>query len=190
MLVAAAWIAGCSKEPEGAIKVAAIGTSLDIAESPDAALDPPQALLLANMAQGLVRFDANGQIVPGLAERWNVTDDGLSYIFRLEGAEWPDGQKISAYQVARILRRQIAGRSRNPLRDSLGAIEEIVAMTDRVLEIRLRAPRPNLLQILAQPEFAVARDGGGAGPFRIGDKDGDAIRLVRALDNDLSLIHI
>ena len=39
-------------------------------------------------------------------------------------------------------------------------------MTDRVIEIRLRAPRPNLLQLLAQPEFGLVRAGVGTGPFR------------------------
>ena len=41
-------------------------------------------------------------------------------------------------------------------------------MTDRVIEIRLMAPRPNLLQLLAQPEFALVRDGQGSGPFQLG----------------------
>ena len=131
------------------------------------------AVLLANVAQGLVRFDARGQIEPGLAERWNVSDDGLSYIFRLASGEWPNGGKVTAHQVARILRRELAGNSSNPLKDTLGAVDEIVAMTDRVLEIRLRAPRPNLLQLLAQPEFALVREGQGSGPFRIA---GDALR--------------
>ena len=52
-------------------------------------------------------------------------------------------------------------RSKNPLKDTLGAVEDVVAMTDRVIEIRLIAPRPNLLPLLAQPEFAVVRDGAG-----------------------------
>ena len=60
-----------------------------------------------NLAQGLVRFDGAGQVEPGLAERWNVSDDGLSYIFRLASGEWPDGRKIMARDVARILKRQI-----------------------------------------------------------------------------------
>ena len=38
-------------------------------------------------------------------------------------------------------------------------------MTDRVIEIRLIAPRPNLLPLLAQPEFAILRGGEGTGPF-------------------------
>jgi oligopeptide transport system substrate-binding protein len=40
-------------------------------------------------------------------------------------------------------------------------------MTDRVIEIRLKAPRPNLLQLLAQPEFGIVRAGVGTGPFGV-----------------------
>ena len=114
-----------------------------------------------------MRFAPRGQIEPGLAARWNVSDDGLSYIFRLSAGEWPSGRKISAHQVARILRREVATNNNNPLKDTLGAVDEIVAMTDRVLEIRLNAPRPNLLQLLAQPELALVYEGQGSGPFRI-----------------------
>ena len=52
----------------------------------------------------------------------------------------------------------------NPLKDALGAVDDVVAMTDRVIEIRLVAPRPNLLALLAQPEFAIVRDGAGHRP--------------------------
>jgi peptide/nickel transport system substrate-binding protein len=47
----------------------------------------------------------------------------------------------------------------------MGAVEDVVAMTDRVIEIRLVAPRPHLLQLLAQPEFGILREGLGTGPF-------------------------
>ena len=83
----------------------------------------------------------------------------MSYIFRIAPAQWADGSKVTAEQVARALRRQIQGSSRNPLRDPLGAVSEIVAMTERVIEIRLSAPRPNLLSLLAQPELAIVRNG-------------------------------
>src|SRR5207253_7884175 len=55
--------------------------------------------------------------------------------------------------------------SKDALKDPLGAIEDIVAMTDRVIEIRLTAPRPNLLALLAQPELAVLKGSEGTGPF-------------------------
>ena len=176
--------AGCQPAEEGKTNVLVIGEAPKVVDPSTSPLTEPQSVLLANAAQGLVRFDASGQIVPGLAERWNVTDDGLSYIFRLQSTEWPDGRKVTAQQVARLLRRQIASRSNNPLRDTLGAIDEIVPMTDRVLEISLTAPRPHLLQLLAQPELAIVRDGHGTGPFVIvqGSKP-DALELERTVEN-------
>ncbi len=182
-LLLAALLASTSCKPgnEGEINVAVIGSELRLGDPSARALSAADQLLLANVAQGLVRFDARGQIEPGLAERWIVSDDGLSYIFRLGTSEWSDGSKITAEQVARILRRAIAASSRNPLRDSLGAVTEIVSMTDRVLEFRLSAPRPNLLQLLAQPEMAVVRGQAGTGPFTLEDKRGNdgELRLVR-----------
>ena len=165
--VAAASLAlsACGKQSEGISRVAASGQPPRLVETVTGPLSPGDALLRSNMAQGLVRFDERGQVVPGLAERWNVSDDGLSYIFRLQTGDWPDGRKIRADDVARILNRQLRDASSNPLKDTLGAVSEIVAMTDRVIEIRLLAPRPNLLQLLAQPELGLVRASVGTGPF-------------------------
>ena len=171
----------CTKEPEGAIRVAVIGSNLTMADPAAGPLSPPQQVLLANVAQGLVRFDARGEIEPGLAERWNVSDDGLSYIFRTASAQWSDGRKVTGQQIARLLKRQFAKSSRNPLKDPFGAIEDVVAMTDRVIEIRLTAPRPNLLQLLAQPELAVVRDGQGTGPFKVAKREGQQLRFERSV---------
>ena len=172
---------GCRQQPEGAPRVVVIGGKPEIRDPADGPLAPPDAVLLENVAQGLVRFDASGNIVGGLAERWNVSDDGLSYIFRIASMNWPDGRKITAQQVAKILKSTIAPRSDNPLKDSLGAIEDIVAMTDRVIEIRLVAPRPNLLALLAQPDMAILRGKMGTGPFNAtaDDKTIGALRLTR-----------
>lgn len=170
----------CQPAEHGAIDVVVIGEPPRLADPAEGPLSAGESVLLANVAQGLVRFDARGQIVPGLAERWNVSDDGLSYIFRLATDQWPNGERITAEQVARILRRQTGRRSANPLKDSLGAVAEIVAMTDRVLEIRLTAPRPQLLQLLAQPEMAILRNGQGTGPFELaGERRGDSPLLLR-----------
>jgi peptide/nickel transport system substrate-binding protein len=158
-------VSGCGKDSDGVTRVAAIGPEPKLVETVAAPLTAGEALVRANMAQGLVRFDERGQVVPGLAERWNVSDDGLSYIFRLQTGEWPDGRKIKAEDVARILSRQLRPASTNPLRDTLGAVSKVVAMTDRVIEIQLSAPRPNLLQLLAQPEFGLVRASVGTGPF-------------------------
>lgn len=156
----------CRDHNAGAVKVVVVGGAPRLRDPATAPLSASDAVLLGTTAQGLVRFDSTGNIVGGLAESWAVTDDGLSYIFRLAAGTWPNGRKITAEQVARTLKRSLANSSVNPLKDTLGAVDDIVAMTDKVIEIRLRAPRPNLLALLAQPEFAVVRNGGG-GPFAI-----------------------
>jgi peptide/nickel transport system substrate-binding protein len=160
-------LGACGRNSSEVTRVAVIGAEPKLVETVNAPLTPGDALIRSNMAQGLVRFDERGQVIPGLAERWNVSDDGLSYIFRLQTGEWPDGRKIKADEVARILSRQLRSASTNPIKDTLGAVGKIVAMTDRVIEIRLNAPRPNLLQLLAQPEFGFVRASVGTGPFHV-----------------------
>ena len=170
---------GCRGDDEGVPMVAVIGDGAPAIGADEAAPETAAAAVLRGaVAQGLVRFDAAAQIEPGLAERWNVSDDGLSYIFRLQTGEWPDGRAIRARDVARLLTRQLRSADTVPVRDAAGAIAEVVAMTDRVIEIRLKAPRPNLLTLLAQPEFAIIRDGAGTGPFTIARQDEAGLRLV------------
>ena len=178
---AIAVLAGCDTKSDGVLQVVVIGDELRLVQPNQTVLGTGDSLLINNAAQGLVRFDARGQIEPGLAETWNVSDDGLSYIFRLANTQWPNGREVTAEQVARILRRQIAASSKNPLKDSLGAVGEIVAMTERVLEIRLNQPRPHLLQVLAQPEMGLVHEGQGSGPFAIDreEKRDEILRLVR-----------
>lgn len=158
--------AACNKQPEGATKVTVIGKNAELRDPATAEVATSDAVLLQNVAQGLVQLDDSGNIVPGLAERWNVSDDGLSYIFRIANGKWSDGRDITAEQVAKVLKRDLADRSKDPLKDTLGSVEDVIAMTDRVIEIRLVAPRPNLLPLLAQPEFAILRSGQGTGPFK------------------------
>jgi peptide/nickel transport system substrate-binding protein len=150
------------------VAVSVIGGPAGTPDPTRAALTPAGRMLLASTAQGLVRFDAIGGIEPGLAERWIVIDDGSSIIFRLREAEWPDGETVTAEQVVPMLRRAVAARA-NPLAPYLTAIDEIVAMTPQVIEVRLSHPRPDILKLFAQPEMAILAPGGraGSGPFRI-----------------------
>ncbi len=170
--IAAAMFGGCSKQPNDALSVVVIGEGpLTLGDALSPAKSEAQEVLRLNIAQGLVRFDGEGEVEPGLAERWNVSDDGLSYIFRLAAGTWPDGRKIMAKDVARIIKRQLRAANTNSTRDALGAIEDVVAMTDRVIEIRLSAPRPYFLELLAHPDLALIREGVGSGPFRLREDD-------------------
>ncbi len=176
-----ATLAGCNGSEQETVRVVAISEDQPrLVDPATGRAGPADLLLIANVAQGLVRFDAAGNIIPGLAERWAVSDDGLSYVFRLRKAEWSDGRRVRARDVVRLLDRQLAGTSRNPLKDTAGAIDQIVAMTDRVVAIELNAPRPHLLQLLAQPEFGLVREGRGTGPFRLSE-NGEELELVQVL---------
>ncbi len=173
-------LAGCGRGDDAPVQVTVIDSAAPALADPyNGPLSPARAVAMEAMAQGLVRFDGRGEIAPGLAERWNVSDDGLSYIFRLAKGSWSNGRKVNARDVARALKRQLRGGSRNPLKDTLGAVDDVVAMTDRVIEVRLTAPRPNLLQLLAQPEFGVLHGGLGAGPMtRDAERDGPGLPLT------------
>ncbi|WP_324808590.1 ABC transporter substrate-binding protein [Sphingomonas sp. LY29] len=170
--MATSLLTACGSERESATRVGIIGDKPpELIETIEAPLSAGDAQFRMDLAQGLVRFDPRGQVVPGLAERWNVSDDGLSYIFRLKSAEWPSGRRVKADEVARVLSRQLRAASKNTLKDTLGAVVDVVAMTDRVIELRLTAPRPYLLQLLAQPEFGIVRNGVGTGPFELADTE-------------------
>ncbi len=126
-------------------------------------------VLLAATAQGLVAFDAEGRITPALAERWIVTDDGLSLIMRIRRARWTDGKVVTGREVAERLRAIMAPGSRHPFRPLFGGVSNVIAMTGQVVEIRMRTPQPELLQLLAQPEMAIIRGSAsqGSGPYRV-----------------------
>ncbi len=177
-------LAGCDRRPDtGPVVVSAIGEPPRVADASRVELDTPARLMIDSTAQGLVRFDAAGQIEPGLAERWIVIDGGMSYIFRLREGDWGDGTPVTADEVVTMLERQIGPRSRNPLAPFLTAISEIVVMTPQVIEVRLSRPRPDLLKLFAQPELALLRlrPSGGTGPFRVA-KRGRAPLLRPAFD--------
>ena len=185
LAAAALALAGCRGEESGPLTVVGIGGPPTMANPNRQPLDAASAFLLESAAQGLVRFDAAGEIEPALAERWMISDDGLRYTFRLSRATWSDGKKITAEEVASRLRAAASPASRNPLKPILGAIRQIDAMTDNVLEISLKSPRPNFLQLLAQPEMAILHDGEGSGPYRVAAAPHQGVLLsLPAADED------
>lgn len=146
-----------------------IGTKLALSDPDKGPISGESALMLGATAQGLVAFGADGQIEPALAERWIMTDDGLSIIFRIRRAEWADGRPVTSAEVASRLRSVIAPSSRNPLKPLLSGVDRVISMTGQVVEIRLKGPQPDFLQLLAQPELAIfsATPSRGSGPYRV-----------------------
>jgi oligopeptide transport system substrate-binding protein len=172
-------LAACDESESGPVAISAIGGPPQLANPNRTQLDPPSALLVEATAQGLVRFEATGSIEPALAQRWIVSDDGLRYTFRLARARWSDGAKVTASQVVERLRAAASPASRNPLKPVLGAVAEIEAMTDEVLEISLKSPRPRFLELLAQPELGILHNGRGSGPLRATRRDDGSMSLAR-----------
>lgn len=168
-------VAGCSRRGEGPLPIALIGERTALQAS-GPRLSPAARMLRGATVEGLVGFDAGGHIVPALADRWIITDDGESYIFRLRDGTWPGGARITAETAAAALRKALAQIKGTALGLDLAAIEQVRVMADRVIEIDLSAPVPDLLTLLAQPELGLPYARSGAGPMAVGRKD-DAIIL-------------
>lgn len=168
-------LAACAEADDSTVRVAVIGEP----SSPfngGVRLSPAAQLVRSSTFEGLVGFDEQGRVIPALADRWIVTDDGQSYIFRLREGAWPDGTPLSGESVRVALRRAIADLRGTPLALDLAPIEDIRAMAGRVVEIRLERPVPDMLQLLAQPELGLARKGRGTGPMML-RREGDVAML-------------
>lgn len=183
-LLASLGLSGCLGNDDRPVEVLAIGEPGSIFTG-GAQLPLAAQLLRAATTEGLVAFDEQGRVVPALADRWIVTDDGMSYIFRLRDGTWPDGSPINAESARAALMQAIRAQAGQALGADLAPIEEVRAMAGRVIEIRLRQQMPDMLQLLAQPELGVVYAGRGAGPMKA-RRDNDTERqltgvLLRAI---------
>jgi oligopeptide transport system substrate-binding protein len=142
-------------------------------------LDPHQVhsrleiMVASSLYLGLVKYDLNGQIVPGLAQSWNVSPDGKTYIFRLRKSTWNNGKPITSETFERSLKRHFTAKRPGPWLKYLADIENaaevrsgrlaigklgVRALSPDILEIRLRQPQPALLSVLATPAGAPVQD--------------------------------
>lgn len=178
-------VGGCFGGEERPVEVAAIGSSA-AAFVAGPQLPYPAKLLRGATFEGLVGFDEQGQVVPALADRWIVTDDGLSFIFRLRDGTWADGSEITGESARAALLRALAAQRGTPLGADLAVIVEVRAMAGRVIELRLAHQQPELLQLLAQPELGLVRAGRGAGPMRLRrEMDSAQLRPIPPQDRGL-----
>jgi oligopeptide transport system substrate-binding protein len=169
-------LAGCGRSDDGAVQVAFIDTPENLFAT-GVRLSAGAQHLRAATGAGLVSLDAQGDVIPALADRWIVTDDGRSFIFRLRDGTWPDGGELTSESVRSALRDAIRALDGTSLGLDLAPIEEVRAMAGRVVEIRLSAPVPTLLQLLAQPELALVHGVGGSGEMSLA-RDGAAAVLA------------
>ena len=82
-------LAGCSKKTGAEKDLAYPIDGEPVCLDPQIAADETAKLVTGNCFEGLVRLDESGAIVPGAAQRWDVSADGRTYTFHLrEGMKW------------------------------------------------------------------------------------------------------
>ena len=124
--------------------------------------------ILRDIFEGLTREDAGGAIIPGIAERWETSSDGLSWRFYLRSdAKFSDGSGISAHDFVASFTRALDPKTAAPYATQLlvlqGAQERLQgnnealganAIDAHVLELKLTQITPNLPARLSLPVAA------------------------------------
>jgi len=119
--------------------------------------------ILIDTYEGLVTENAAGELVPGVAERWDVSDDAKVYTFHLrDNARWSNGDPVIAADFVRAIRRLFDPDTLSPYASLLNAIDTIEGGSDRTLEIRLAAPASHFLAVLALPVAFPRHESGDA----------------------------
>jgi ABC-type dipeptide/oligopeptide/nickel transport system permease component/ABC-type transport system substrate-binding protein len=163
---------------------------LDPTANPAAAISE---ILYGNVFEGLVRFAPDGSVGPKLAASWDVSDDGLSYVFHLvRNARFHDGNAFDAAVAKYSLDRALESGSVNPQKSRLTKISAVEVVDPNTLRILLKARSGGLLQSLAWGAFVMVSPQSaatnavrpvGTGPFRFtGWRRGDSISLARNAD--------
>ncbi len=160
-------------------------------------LDPTSAaagaidsVLYTNVFEGLTRFMGDGSVVPGLAESWEVSGDGLAYTFKLrEGVTFHDGTTMDAEDVKFTLDRINAEDSANAQKALYAAISEVNIIDPQTVEVKLSEPNGNMLfnlawgdAVIVAPETVetIKQTPIGTGAFKFENwNQGDKITLTR-----------
>ena len=73
---------------------------------PGKVMDTDTASLLKQVSEGLVTLDESGEPVPGSAEKWKVSEDGLRWEFTLrDDLRWADGEEMDASDFEALFRK-------------------------------------------------------------------------------------
>ncbi|MDD2707609.1 MAG: peptide ABC transporter substrate-binding protein [Verrucomicrobiae bacterium] len=158
-------LAGCDSGVRRADLVVLNGTE---PESLDPAIitGQPEMRLVSSLFEGLTALDSEARVIPGMAERWEISPDGRRYVFHLRrGARWSNGDAVTAMDFVRSWQRTLAPSTAAPYAYQLYCLENaqaynegklrdfgqvgVGAPDDLTLEVRLRNPTPFFLDLCA-----------------------------------------
>lgn len=124
---------------------------------------------LNNLMEGLVRFNDKDQPVEATAEKFVVSDDGLTYTFTIrDGAKWSNGDAVTAGDFVFGWLHMLDPETASPAaflaypidgaeayNTGKGKAEEVAikAMDDKTFEVKLNAPTDAFLSIITNPSF-------------------------------------
>ena len=97
---------GQVEPPEGQVLRYVTGSEPESLD-PQVGTGQPEARIYAALYEGLTDYDPKtGDVVPGLAERWDVTGGNTVFVFHLRpGARWSDGAPLTAHDFVYTIRR-------------------------------------------------------------------------------------
>jgi peptide/nickel transport system substrate-binding protein len=146
--------------------------NLDIRTQSGAALDQ---ILIGNVYEGLVARDGENKVVPGLAESWDSSPDGLVYTFRLHrGMRFSNGHALHADDVAWSINELRARGYQDS--EQLEDVSSVTAPDAATVRIALKAPYASLLWVLTgrpglvfdrRAHYDRATEAVGSGPYTI-----------------------
>ncbi len=99
--------------------------------------------LQGNVYEGLTKRDKDLKIIPGLAERWEILDNGMRWRFYLrKGVKFHNGNDFNADDVVFSAQRVVANNSQ--LTSRLSGSPEFVKVDDFTVDVKLKSPNPIL----------------------------------------------
>ena len=146
---------------------------------PAAVEDGDTIEVLHQVFEGLVMYDENNELVPNLAESWTVSNDGLTYNFKLKaGVKFHNGREMTAEDVKYSWDRAAHKAVQSPtvegyMRDVVGfedvwdgeaeGLSGVKVIDPTTIEVKIKSPKaywPMYLQYACY--FIVAKENAGA----------------------------
>lgn len=111
--------------------------------------------VFSNVFDVMVRVDKEGQkLIPGLAETWEVSPDGLTYTFHLRDAKFSDGSAVTSEDIAYSLTR-IRDSELSLWQDTYKIIKDMQTPDARTIVVTLTGPSAPFLSTLAMPGASI-----------------------------------